>query len=304
MILKWPAETVTDEDRVENWREPGSNLVLDFHGDPLKAGLVVFSDGNHHMALQDALKEFHRQNPGVGDIFYATSPPYPIVKLLQDGAIRLGNLTLSVRPHVFISPPRVLDRLRSAGHITTHVFLARNRGSVLLIPRDNPRQIAGIQDLMRPDVRLFISNPDTEKTSYGGYRRTLEGLSERQGLDKDAFCREVFGETAVFGRRIHHREAPEAVAAGRADAAIVYYHLALRYTRIFPGRFDIIPLGGSKNHPEPPPENLTAHIHMGLVGDGGIWGRQFMAFMQSEEVSQIYIQHGLSPIIQDASNDG
>ncbi len=295
MALNWPTETVLHENQAECWCESGSNRVLDFHGDPRKAKLVVFSDGNHHMALRDALKAFYDLNPEVEDIFYATTPPYPIVKLLQEGAIRLGNLTLSVRPHVFICPPEVMERLKKSGFIKQHVLLAQNQGSVLLIPRDNPKQIQTIQDLMRDDVHLFISNPDTEKTSYSGYRQTLEGLAENQGFDVDAFCDAVFGSTAVFGERIHHREAPEAVADGSADVAIVYYHLALRYTRIFPDLFDIIPLGGTKDKPMPPPENLIARIHMGLVGDDGDWGQAFMKFMQSDSVARIYEYHGLSP---------
>jgi hypothetical protein len=146
---------------------------------------------------------------------------------------------------------------------------------------------------MRNDVRLFISNPETEKTSYTGYRQTLEGMAIRQDLDGDAFCQAVFGKTAVFGQRIHHREAPEAVVAGQADVAIVYYHLALRYTRIFPDKFDTIPLGGTKTAPEPPPENLISKIHIGLINDGGPWGEQFIEFMKAETVARIYTKHGL-----------
>jgi len=294
-MLKWPAETVLDDNQIENWCEPGSNRILDFHGDPLKAKLVVFSDGNHHMALEDALKLFHDRNPEVVDIFYATTPPYPIVKLLQAEAIRLGNLTLSVRPHVFISPPQVMERLRASGLIKHHAFLAQNQGSVLLIPQGNPKNIQSPHDLMRADIRLFISNPDTEKTSYRGYRQTLEGLARRQGLDTDTFFDAVFGDTAIYGERIHHREAPEAVADGNADVAIVYYHLALRYTRIFPDLFEFVPLGGTQGKPLPPPENLTARIHMGLVGDGGDWGEALIKFMQSDAVAQIYAHYGLSP---------
>jgi hypothetical protein len=293
LTLEWPSETVLGEDEIEPWFQPASNRVLDFHGDPLKAKLVVFSDGNHHMALLESLKAFYQEHPGVEDIFYASTPPYPIVRLLQTGAIRLGNLTLSVRPHVFLSPPQVLERLKTAGYVKQHQFLVKNRGSVLLIPRDNPKKIVAIQDLMRGDVRLFISNPDTERTSYSGYRQTLEEMAKGQGIEIDAFCRGTFGETAVFGRRIHHREAPEAVAEGRADTAIVYYHLALRYTRIFPDQFDIVPLGGTKTNPEPPPENLSAEIHIGLVRDGGPWGKRLIAFMQGESVARVYARHGL-----------
>ena len=48
------------------------------------------------------------------------------------GVLCLGNLDLSIRPHVFISPPHILEQLQAAGFIQTHGLLARNQGSVLL----------------------------------------------------------------------------------------------------------------------------------------------------------------------------
>jgi hypothetical protein len=293
MSLEWPAETVLPPEAVGPWYQVQSNRVLDFHGDPVRAELVVFSDGNHHMALVDVLKAFYQRHPDVGDIFYATTPPAPILDILRSGAIRIGNLTLSRRPHVFIAPPGVLDRLQAEGLLQDHLLLACNQGSVLLLLRDNPKQIRSVGDLMRDDVRLFISNPHTETVSHEGYRRTLEGMAARQGLDPDAFNQAVFGRTAVWGQRIHHREAPEALADGRADAAIVYFHLALRYTRIFPDLFDYLPLGGAKERPRPHAGNRIGKIHMGIVGDGGLWGRSFLDFMLSREAADIYAGHGL-----------
>lgn len=293
MALEWPAETVLPAEQVAAWYQAPSNRVLDFHGDPIQAKLVVFSDGNHHMALGDALKTFHLNFPDVRDVFYATTPPAPILDILKKGGIRIGNLTLSLRPHVFIGPPRVLDRLQAEGVLQPHLLLARNQGSVLLIPRGNPKQIRSVGDLMRSDVRLFISNPETEKVSYEGYRRTLEGVAARQGLEPAAFRRAVFGQTAVWGQRIHHREAPEAIADHRADAAVVYFHLALRYTRIFPDLFDFLPLGGTKEQLRPFAENRVGKIHMGIVGDGGPWGQYFIDFMLSRTAADIYTGHGL-----------
>jgi hypothetical protein len=300
MGLDWPAELVLDEKQELSWNQPTSNIVLDFHGDPLKAKLVVFSDGNHHMALLPALRSFYSAHPKVEDIFYATTPPGPIVGLLKNGALRLGNLTLSIRPHLFISPPHVLERLRKDGLISSHRLLASNQGSVLLVRKENPKRIASVADLMRADVRVFISNPDTETVSYVGYRRTLEGLAIHQGLGLDAFSQTVFERNVVWGHRIHHREAPEAVAAGKTDAAIVYYHLGLRYTRLFPDLFDLVPLGGTKDRPEPHPGNRIAAIHMGLVGTGGDWGPCLLEFMQSRAVAEIYAEHGLRHALFDA----
>jgi hypothetical protein len=112
-------------------------------------------------------------------------------------------------------------------------------------------------------------------------------------LDVDAFGRAVFGKNLVLGQCIHHREAPEAISAGLADVASVYYHLALRYTRSFVNKFDFVPLGGTKAEPAPPSANLIAKIHMGLINDGGLWGEKFIRFMQSETVARIYARHGL-----------
>ena len=77
-MLVWPEETVS-RGRVDisKWRHTGSNLCLDFHGDPLTAKLVVFSDGNHHMALMETLQHFYKNNPEVEQVFYATTPPGP-----------------------------------------------------------------------------------------------------------------------------------------------------------------------------------------------------------------------------------
>ena len=297
MMLPWPDETVVPHTAAERWCEPGSNRVLDFHGDPLKAGLAVFSDGNQHMALLDALKAFYDSNPGVADIFYATTPPGPLVSLLKTGSLRLGNLTLSVKPHVFISPPQVLDRPHDQGHIRVQHLLARNQGSVLLVRRDNTKGIRDVRDLMRADVRLFISNPDAEKVSHEGYRQTLERIAAARGLDMERFSRTVFGENAVRGRRIHHREAPEAVAAGVADAAIVYYHLALRYVRLFADVFDMIPLERPEEKPPTGPQSRNAAIHMGMVGGGGEWGASLMAFLQTRTVADIYFHHGLLHVL-------
>lgn len=297
MPLDWPDETVFPGAQTLKWTEPGSNLVLDFHGDPLKSDLVVFSDGNHHMALLPALQAFSAACPQVADIFYATTPPAPILALLRSGALRLGNLTLSVKPHLFLGPPHVLDRLQAEGFVRAHDLLARNQGSVLLVRRQNPKQITGVADLMRPDVRLFISNPDTETVSYTGYRQTLEGMAGLEGLARETFSQAVFGKSAVRGRCIHHREAPEAVAAGAADAAIVYYHLALRYTRLFADAFDFVPLGGTKTQPAPLKQNRTAEVHLGVVGDGGPWGARLAAFLKSREVADIYAGHGLRHVL-------
>ncbi len=289
--LIWPEERAGDAGGLAAFAQPESNLCLDLHGDPGRAGLVVFSDGNHHMALQQALAAFINDHPAVGDIFYATTPPRVVVEALVSGGIALGNLSLRVQPHVFISPPAVLDALVAQRHMVTHTPLAGSRGNVLLVRRGNPKDIRGIADLARADVRVFLSNPQTEKVSYSVYVNTLRAIGGRLGITID-FLEGKPHPRVVYGDSIHHREAPQAVADGRADAAVVFYHLALRYTRIFPELFESLSLSAQG---EDDPGQDKSRVHLGVIGDGGAWGGRLVGFMLGARVADIYRHHGLVP---------
>jgi hypothetical protein len=100
-----------------------------------------------------------------------------------------------------------------------------------------------------------------------------------------------------FGELIHHREAPQAVFDGSADVAPVFFHLALRYKRIFPDCFDIVPLGGSADDPDPLEGNVTVVTSMGLVGDGGSRGSRLLGYLASDEAVKIYESHGLRSLV-------
>jgi Bacterial extracellular solute-binding protein len=295
-ILPWPVESACQRDSDFAWSQPPTNVCLDFHGDPARARLVVFSDGNHHMALADALREFYRHNPDVGDIFYATTPPSVVVNLLQRGGLRLGNLSLSIKPHLFISPPNILDSLQADGYVNSHQAFMQSRGNVLLVRAGNPKQIHSIADLRRAEVRLFISNPITETASYQVYAQTLVQFAATLAWVLTPTLVDLQQQmNLVIGERIHHREAPQALYAGYADAAILYYHLALRYTRIFPGEFTLIQLDGEITAaPKIDQRQVVSAYHLGVVGDGGSWGLRLQEFLLSATVSTIYAQHGLT----------
>lgn len=293
--LPWPTEsakTITANE--QRWFHTGSNICLDFHGDPIKARLAVFSDGNHHMALEATLRAFCESQPDVHDVFYATTPPNVLINYLSAGKLHLGNLSLSRLPDVFISPANVMEVLLQRGLIQSHSPFMQSRGNVLLIRKQNPKQIQGIEDLLRKDVRLFISNPETEKASYSVYRQSLLNLAVEAGLNTDAMENRLNDtDNICFGELIHHREAPQSIFGGQADVAMIYYHLALRYTRIFPNLFDYISLGGHKTNPQPSPGNLITAYHIALINDGGEFGKTLFKFMFDEEVTRIYSDHGL-----------
>lgn len=288
--LDWPYEGAREFSAAQ-FAHAGSNINLDLHGDPLRAGLVVLSDGNHHMALMDALAAFIAEHPEATDVFYATMPPRVIMEALEAGGIRVGNLILSVAPHVFISPSRVLERLAACGRVISHRAFAKNRGSALLVARDNPRGIRGVADLARADVRVFLSNPVTEKVSYEVYAGTLRAVAAREGVSLDILDPATRNPRVVYGELIHHREAPQCVADGRADVAVVYHHLALRYVRIFPMHFEMVALGKGAGID---PDHVVNALHAGVVGDGGRWGARLVEFLASPRAAAIYEGHGFT----------
>jgi hypothetical protein len=171
----------------------------------------------------------------------------------------------------------------------------QSRGNVMLVRKGNPKNIQTVADLLREDVRLFISNPVAEKASYEVYEQSLLGIAEEENISLDTI-KDLLGGTTdrlITGKRIHHREAPQCLFDDKADVAVVYYHLALRYTRIFPEHFEIVPLSGLKGEAEYSENNICTSYHIGLVGDGGKWGKAFLDLMFSDTVTQLYAEHGL-----------
>ena len=75
---------------------------------------------------------------------------------------------------------------------------------------------------------------------------------------------------------------------------MIYYHLALRYTRIFPDDFELVPFSGTADKPVFSAANETTAYFIGAVGSGDAYGQQFIDFMFSDKAADFYQQHGLT----------
>lgn len=292
----WPSELARPTHGDDwHWRDAGSNCALDFHGSPARARLTLFSDGNHHMALAETLRAFVSTYPDVDDVFYVTLPPPVLVELLQARRFFLGNLQLDLQPTAFVGPRGFMERV--ADHIprlTLPRAFARSRGQALLIRRGNPKRILEPTDVFRDDVRLFISNPNRERASYDVYAETLIRQAAQAGLDADRVRAQLESgqDNIVHGEHVHHREAPAAIADGRADAAILYQHLALRYCRVFQDEFEMIEF---HNHPD------TAAIrteYFVTAVEHDVWGERVAAFLFEHAARNAYTYHGLEHLTE------
>jgi accessory colonization factor AcfC len=271
-MLKWPDERIFQNNSSIPFNSV-HNRILDFHGDPVKADLVIFSDGNHHMALNESLNLFKSRIEDDINIFYATTPPKPLVDIINSGKILCGNLEISVKPDIFISPEKIIENLSLKGLVKKyHPFMA-SRCNALLIRKKDGEKIKTLKDALNKNMNIFISNPKRENASYSQYLESIYKESDNNELPD-----------FIYGESIHHREAPEAVFSGKADCAVVYYHLALRYKRIFPDIFDFIKLG-VKGSPK--------ISHIAMMNNSGKFSEKAYNFLKSEEVSRIYNKHGI-----------
>ncbi len=295
--MSWPPEAVAKHADDFQWRDRGSNCALDFHGDPFQARLTVLSDGNHHMALEQALTAFAQQSDEVDEIFYVTLPPGVLQPILEQQSLRLGNLRLSILPQILIGPQGWLERLAEAGQCRAPRPFARSLGNSLLVRRGNPLQIKGVADLYRDDVRLFVSNPVREKASHSIYRETLAALAEAEGLEPSLLLERLERglDGIVHGEHVHHREAPAAVHSKEADVAVLYDHLALRFERIFPDTFERIPLPGAGADPVDPAQKTTTYGIARAAGSEDSVADALCDHFRSSETMETYEFHGLAP---------
>ncbi len=293
MQLNWPRENAIEPDlECTTWFHPSSNYCLDFHGDPKVSELKVFSDGNHHMALEETLESF-RSSRRLMSVFYCTTPPKVYLDWMEHDSIEIGNLRLSVTPDIVISPDDIMEKLIARRRVSRAAVFAQSRGNSFLVRKGNPKGIREVRDLLRDDVRLFLSNPVTESASHMVYRETLERSAVKEGLDCNAIGDLLeSGGKALFGDLIHHREAPQAVADGRADVAVVYDHLALRYIRIFPEVFERMPLAEGEH-------NVTTRYAIGLANETIKVACDAFEYFLSDTARSIYQHHGLQTVQSD-----
>ncbi len=292
----WPLENVGKQAiRQFKWHGGAWNRALDFHGDPCDPDLTVVSDGNHHMALEQALDRFAQSCTTAPRIFYLTLPPYVLSSILDHGGVHLGNLTLQVQPDILIGPEPFVRKHTAQFGLQPMQYLATSRGNSFLVRRGNPKKLHTLHDIIESGARFFISHPQREKASYEVYQQTLENLAAEEGIAEQKF-RDWFdtgAEWFTVGQRVHHREAPESLLAGTADVTLLYHHLALRFATIFSERLEHVPVCGSGTD-RPADVHVITDYFIAPKRDGSALVQDCTQFMLSRQTAEIYQGFGLS----------
>jgi Bacterial extracellular solute-binding protein len=260
-LLDWPADQGMV---VPNLNDATSNTLNDFHANISSCDLVLSTEGNYHPALHDIWPVFMAKfkNQPLQNWFYTTSPPVSFEQI-QNQALQIGNLYTTCKPSVVVATKKVIDRLVKAGYTESPAHpLYQDKGEVILIKKGNPKKIHSIWDLGRKGVRLVTPNPDLEPGAFENYTSTIFNIAANdprppKGMSAERLFNIIFNGGSgdpykwLAGARIHPRDLPWSVAYGRADAAVILYHLGLFARQTFPDIFDIVQLGGTVDNPQP-----------------------------------------------------
>ena len=240
-----------------------TNTVLDIVGRiGTEPSLVIFSEGNHLMALlsEEIVGTFPmwaKTQPQYADlnldnVVVVTMPQPIVVQMVRTGAIALGSLTLDLSrasglyPDIVMGGPAPLQELRKLGVLEPQArYFSKNRGRALLVRKGNPLGIHDLADVARTGARVAQADA-VEAGARAGNRAAIEGLIGKAAADA-FFAKEVEHFPGRLG--ITHRDVPEMLARGYADVGLTQYHLISYWARIFPNHFELVPIAGGERFP-------------------------------------------------------
>jgi hypothetical protein len=307
-ILEWVLDTGP---LVPSLHNPTSNTLFDLHGKVDNCDLVLSTEGNYHMALHDVWPVFLAKfkNDPLHNAFYTTSPPV-VEQQIKTNSLQFDNLVVGCRPSVAVASKKYIDKLVAAGLVDGAPRpLYQDRGVVILVKKGNPKKIHTVWDLGNDGVRIITPNRVLESGAYKGYQDSIYNIAKQdahppKGWTAEKLINVIYnGESGdaykwLEGRRIHHRDEPWSVAYGKADAAVILYHLGLYTKQVFPDKFDIVPLGGSEFDPQPlPGTKIGTRFVVALKGD---WSPKQLAArealietLMSPDFTAALAEHGL-----------
>ncbi|MDA8232677.1 MAG: substrate-binding domain-containing protein [Magnetospirillum sp.] len=262
-LLEWQADRGVV---LPNLDDPTADTLYDLHAGVSSCDIVLSTEGNYHPALHDIWPVFlakFKDKP-LRNWFYTTSPPV-VMPQTQHHSLEFGNFYSSCMPSVAVGGKPVIDKLAAAGLTDgAPLPLYVDQGEVILVKKGNPRHIHSVWDLGRKGVRLVTPNPTSEAGAFKAYAKAIYAIAKNdphppRGMTADKLINIIFNGANhdkykwLAGARIHHRDEPWSVAYGRADAAVILYHLGVFTKQSFPDTFDVVPLGGTVSDPRPLP---------------------------------------------------
>ncbi len=122
----------------------------------------------------------------------------------------LNNFKIARRGDVFLSADGSFMEMARSNHLLAEVIPIARITPVIAVPRGNPRGLTGVADLLRPEVRVALANPEA----------TAIGVATRQSLTHTGQWAPLAARATVFKPTVN--EVANDVKLGSVDAGIVW----------------------------------------------------------------------------------
>jgi ABC-type molybdate transport system substrate-binding protein len=276
---------------------PQVDVLADFHGDlssPPK--LVLYVGGNYFFAMAPLVRAFEQQHPEYrGRIFWETIPPGLLARQMRAGGrVTSGNMTWTVKADAYFAGLRKVRELIDEGLLEAPAVPYVTNQLTIMVPKDNPGGIQGLQDLGKQDVRLVMPNPEFE-----GVARQIKASLQKAGGDELAntvYQTKVKAGTTVL-TQVHHRQTPLFLMQGVGVAGVTWKSEAIFQEKV----------GNPISHVDIPERFNATAVYAGAVARGAAHpdaARQWLQFIRSDEALRIFEQYGFQRYTEASARPG
>jgi ABC-type molybdate transport system substrate-binding protein len=250
------------------------------------ADLVLWVAGNQFFAMDDVIATFGKANAGKS-VGLITLPPGLLLQAIKAGGWIFEGKGYRGLPDVYASVNlgHIKD-LGKNGLMDSYMVYMHNELQIM-VAKGNPKKIAHIKDLVRPDVRTSLPNPVNEGIMQFYARKVLErhGLWQQISAGKD--CVSCATTQNNWFTAVHHRETPDRIKAGQSDAGIVWKTEGLEALR-HGANVDVVAL--------PPEDSLRNEVSyvIGVLKNSSHKpvAEAFLAFLRSPGGQEAYAKFG------------
>ena len=281
-------------DRGVDFTVPQIDDLADFHGDLSDPKLVLYVGGNYFFAMAPLVQTFEASHPDFkGRIYWETIPPGLLVEQIKAGGrITSGNMTWTAKADAYFAGLRAVNALIAEGLLTGPAVPYVTNKLAIMVQKGNPKQIATLADLARPDLRLAMPNP-----AFVGVAQQIKaslGKTGGEALTKAVYETKVAEGSAML-TRIHHRQTPLFLMQDKVDAGVTWQSEAIFQEQV----------GNPISHIDIPDTQNTTAIYAGAEVAGAAHpqaARAWLDFIRSPEALAIFERYGFKPY--DAAKPG
>jgi ABC-type molybdate transport system substrate-binding protein len=195
-----------------------------------EAGVVLWLAGNQFFAMDEVVAAFHKHSPGLA-VGLVTLPPGLLLEAVAKGGWVYGGKEYPGLPDVYASVNLGhLKTLKAQGLADRYAVYMHNE-MVLMVGKGNSKNIKGLADVMRADVRTSMPNPVNEGIMQFYGRKVLERHGAWQHVSAGKECVSCQTTPNNWFTAVHHRETPDRILAGTSDTGLVWLTEAIEAQR-------------------------------------------------------------------------